>query len=233
MSRFLYSTAEIRAIEARTMLGGKATPDAQRELVDSSMREGYILTQYFYEVFTKFEKDPAGLRDAYAEMLSNLDVAGEHRRASQVQFAAQATPELLAGSRPQPQPMLRLAEQKLALGDTGGAQKLAQQILDEKKEDAGHALFILARIATANRDLEGARTYFERTLDISHEPRLVAWSHIYLGRLLDIQEERESAVEHYRLALQAGDASPAVKSAAEKGIKQPYEPPTAAREQAQ
>ena len=47
------------------------------------------------------------------------------------------------------------------------AQKLAQQALDEQEEDPGRALFILAQVATANRDMEGARTYFERALETS------------------------------------------------------------------
>ena len=40
-----------------------------------------------------------------------------------------------------------------------------------------------------------------------HDPRMLAWSHIYLGRIFDIQEKREVAVEHYRAALAAGDPS--------------------------
>ena len=77
-----------------------------------------------------------------------------------------------------------------------------------------------------SRDMEGARSYFERTLEVSKEQKLVAWSHIYLGRIYDLQEDRDSALEQYKAALGAGDPSPEVKNAAEKGLKQPYEPPT-------
>ena len=76
------------------------------------------------------------------------------------------------------------------------------------------------------RDMEGARSYFERTLEVSKEHKLLAWSHIYLGRIYDLQEDRDSAMNQYRAALAAGDPSPEVKNAAEKGLKQPYEPPT-------
>ena len=41
---------------------------------------------------------------------------------------------------------------------------------------------------------------------------------------LDLQEERDAAVGHYRAALSA-DQAPEVKAAAERGLKQPYEPP--------
>jgi len=72
--------------------------------------------------------------------------------------------------------------------------------------------------------MAGARNYFQKTLEVAREPRLLAWSHIYLGRILDLQEERDAAVGHYRAALSA-DQAPEVKAAAERGLKQPYEPP--------
>jgi len=90
----------------------------------------------------------------------------------------------------------------------------------------------LAEIATRNKDMEGARTYFERALQIAHEPKVIAWSHIYLGRIFDLKEERDVAVDHYRAALSAaGVGMPEAKSAAERGIEQPYEPPAAAHPQ--
>jgi hypothetical protein len=53
---------------------------------------------------------------------------------------------------------------------------------------------------------------------------LLAWSHIYLGRILDIQEEREAALAEYRAALAAGDTAADTKAAAEKGLSAPYQP---------
>jgi len=118
------------------------------------------------------------------------------------------------------------AEQRLAAGDTDTAEKLAQQALDDKSEDAGRALFILAQVATRKGDMEGARNYFQRTLDTSHDPKLLAWSHIYLGRIFDLQEEREAAIDQYQAAVTTGGAMPEVKAAAERGLAQPYEPPS-------
>ena len=54
--------------------------------------------------------------------------------------------------------------------------------------------------------------------------KIRGWSHIYLGRILDIEEHRLEAVEHYRAALNAG-GSPELKAAAEKGLQQAYQPP--------
>jgi tetratricopeptide (TPR) repeat protein len=214
----------IRASEIRTAGALKDLAD-QKSAVTASMEEGYILTQYFYDALAAFEKDPVGLRDAYPDMLYAIDLPRELKRASLIQFAAQASPEVLATGRPRRQnsPTLKLAEQKLAIGDIESAQKLAQQVLDEKKEDAGRALFILARASSMSRDPDGARSYFERTIEVSKEPTIIAWSHIYLGRILDLQDKRDDALDHYRAALQAGDSIPEIKTAAQRGLQQPYE----------
>ncbi len=126
--------------------------------------------------------------------------------------------------RPNDTHLLLTAEKRLSAGDLESAQKLAQQALDENREDAGRALFILAQVATMNRDMQGARNYFERALEVAQEPKVIAWSHIYLGRIFDLQKDREAALNHYRAALTA-NSPPEAKAAAERGVQQPYEPP--------
>ena len=216
----------IRAIEARTMGSSKAPEAERQQAVDQSMQQGFILTPYFYEALLQFEKDPVGLRNTYGHMLLDINVRKEEKRAAQIQFANSADPELLHLSRPNEGKLLITAEQRLSAGDTTTAQKLAQEALDEKSEDAGRALFILAQVATANRDIQGARNYFQRALEVAQEPKVLAWSHIFLGRIFDLQEDREAAVDQYRAALSAGESLPEAKAAAERGLQQPYEPPS-------
>jgi hypothetical protein len=214
----------IRAIEARTA-STKASEEQREQAVDNSVRQGFILTTYFYQALAAFEKGPAGLRNAYADLISNIELNRELKRASQAQFASRAEPEPLHISRPLEGKLLVTAEQRLSAGDPASAQKLAQQALDEKSEDPGRALFILAQVATANRKIDDARNYFQQALEVAHEPKVVAWSHIYLGRIFDLQENRVVAVDHYRAALSASASLPEAKAAAERGLQQPYEPP--------
>jgi len=220
-----------RAIENRTL--SPKTPESEREKnIAEADVEGYVLTRYFYDALAKFEKDPAGLRNAYADMLGAIDVGREMKRVAQIQFAGEAAPELLHLARPRNEHLLLNAERRLAAGDRETAQKLAQQALDEGEGDQGRALFIMAEVATANRDMEGARTYFERALQMAREPKVIAWSHIYLGRIFDLKENRDAAVDQYRAALNSpGGTLPEVKLAAEHGLAQPYEPPQAAEPQ--
>ena len=215
----------VRAIEIRTT-GTKQTAEAMRlQAVDDSVKQGYILTKYFYTALLAFEKDPAGLRDSYSGILDAIDVKQQQKAASEVQFAQVSAPELVQLSRLEDRRMLVTAEKRLAAGDPKGAQELAQQALDKKIGDEGRALFILAQVAVANRDREGALGNFQKAIQATKDPKVVAWSHVYLGRILDMKEDREAAVNEYRAALTTGADLPEVKAAAERGLQQAYEPP--------
>jgi hypothetical protein len=226
----LVTECVIRAVESRTMSGGKASQTEQDHAVDESMSQGFVLTRYFYERLQLFEKDSVGFKNALPGMLASLDPRREQKRTSQIQFATAAEPELLHLSRPKEGKLLVTAEQRLSAGDTATAEKLAKEALAEKSEDPGRALFILAQISL-NKNITGARDYFEQALKATSEPKVVAWSHVYLGRILDLQDDEEDgqlraeAVTHYKAAVDAGDSVPEAKAAAEQGLQKPYSPP--------
>ena len=221
----LVTESFIRAIEARTSSTDKISEAEREAAVQRDVEQGYVLTAYFYDALLQFEKSPTGLRNAYSDMIGRIDLHKEQKRASNVRFATRADPELVRFSQPFHPKLLVTAEQRLSAGDAESAKKLAQQALDTKTEDPGRALFILAQVATMNRDMQGARHYFEQALGVAQEPKVVAWSHIYLGRILDLEEDRAAALDHYRLALRASASLPEAKAAAEHGIEQPFELP--------
>lgn len=225
----LVTESLIRAIEARIIPGtGKEAEATREKAADVAEHEGFTLAPYFYSALVAFETSPAGVKDSYSDWLYNIDLGKEKKRAEQTEFAKEASPELLRTPQPRHGSLLDLAEQRLSNHDAPAAAKLAHQALDDKQEDPARALFILARAAAASGDMQGALSYFERTIDIAREPRMVAWSHIYLGRIMDIQEQRDAAVQQYHAALAAGDSTPDTKTAAERGLAQPYAVPTSA-----
>jgi hypothetical protein len=63
---------------------------------------------------------------------------------------------------------------------------------------------------------------FQKTLSTSKEPRLLAWSHIYLGRMLDLDCKRGQAVSEYKEALENRDGQQDTRLAAERGVKAAY-----------
>jgi tetratricopeptide (TPR) repeat protein len=148
--------------------------------------------------------------------------------ARNVVFAKSAHPEVVRLAPPKPAP-LDAAEKDLVSGNVAGAEQLAEQALSQQQGDPGRAYFILARAATMKGDMSQAHKYFTRTVEVSKEPRVLAWSHIYLGRIFDLQDNRQAALDHYRAALTSGDLDPQARDAAEKGMKQPYAPPAHAQ----
>ena len=215
----------IRAIEIRTT-GTKQTAEAMRvQAVDDAVKQGYILTRYFYAAMVKFEKDTPGFRTAYLDIIEGIDVKAEQKAASEVHFADVTAPELVRLSRLEDRRMLSTAEKRLAAGDTKSAQELAQQALDKKIGDQGRALFILAQVAVANKNREAALDNFQKAIEATKDPKVLGWSHVYLGRILDMKEDREAALNEYRAALTSSAELPEVKAAAERGLQQAYEPP--------
>ncbi len=222
----------IRAIETRTAIP-KSNERAREAYVQRSVQEGFVLTRYFYDALANFEKESTGLKTGYGDLLHGIDLEHERKRAREVAFAAQAEPEVVSASSivPEGTELLNMAEQKLAAGDREGAQKLAMRVLQRNQggDQPGRAAFLLARIASLSGNMEEARTDFEQAAQSAKDPRTLAWSHIYLARIYDIQQNRETALEHYRAALAAGDPMPDTKAAAEKGLSAPYQRPAAPR----
>jgi hypothetical protein len=258
----------IKAIEARTMDTGIAPYkipagidrsdlpkyEYQQEAVEKKMeaarlaavahdmRQGYVLTQYFYEQLTQFEKDPASLTDTIGEMVYSMDVDQQVHRARAVQFDAQTDEDVLQHSQPRKLTGLDVAEAKLSSGDVAGAAKMANQVLAQPQDsvqgtaDAARAHFILARADLltvhfsdsedeAEKTVGEAVSQFQKTLETSKDQRLLAWSHIYLGRVLDLECKRDEAVSEYKEAMAVRDGQQDTRLAAERGVKAAYSVP--------
>ncbi len=198
--------------------------------VRHDMTQGFVLTQYFYEELLRFEKDAASLRDTIGEMVYSMDVDQQVHRARQIDFDKQADADVLERSKPRQLTGLDLAEARLEAGDLATAAALARQALtvhgDADSLDAvattSRANFILARAAVMTGHPGEAIDRFQKTIATSKEPRELAWSHIYLGRMLDLSCKRDEAVAEYKEALEHRDGSQDTRLAAERGVKSAY-----------
>jgi tetratricopeptide (TPR) repeat protein len=126
---------------------------------------------------------------------------------------------------PQKPPQLKeldTAEMKLMKGDVAGAQALAQKALDAHSGEPGRADFILARVDLMSGKMDDAEAAFQGTLKASKDPRMLAWSHIFLGRIKDVEDDRDGAIVEYKAALTARDGQADTKEAAEAGLKKPF-----------
>ena len=196
--------------------------------VNHDMTQGFVLTQYFYEELIQLEKDPASLTDTIGEMVYSMDVDQQIHRARQIEFDKEADGDVLTRSKPRKLTGLDLAEARLAAGDVATAGAMARQALAVRTDsldsvaDSARANFILARVSIMTGHPEDAINDFQKTLATSKEPRLVAWSHIYLGRMLDLDCKRDEALAEYKEALESRDGQQDTRLAAERGVKTAY-----------
>ena len=221
----LVTESLIKAVEARL--------DHKPEGVQTALREGYILTPYFAEHLTAYEKQEQSMAFYYQDLVGAIDVVKEDKRLSNVEFNAQEIVRTVK-STPRPGPVatpppltgaaktLEEAEQTYTARDLDTAKKLYLEALQQAGGDSLHAAvyYGLARIAVLQQDPETAEKLFGKTLESQPEPQVKAWALVYLGRLSMASGEREQAVKHFQEALQVDGASVSARQAAEQGVRQ-------------
>jgi tetratricopeptide (TPR) repeat protein len=224
--------------DAEMLIYERQAEATRRNTVDLDMRHGWVLTQYFYDQLASMQRDGTSLSNDIGPMVYGMDIPRETHRDQQIAFVPDTTQEVVHRA-PRQLTGLDLAETKLLTGDMDGARAIADKILaetgpehnpdhaPEHNEDRARAHYLLARADLLDQDPEKAVTELRAAVDLSRDPRTLAWCHIYLGRLYDMQQipDRKHALEEYHLALNLRDDRPDTKAAAESGLKAPFAPP--------
>jgi len=199
----------------------------RRKAVDTDMRQGWVLVDYFYNELNQMDKAGTSLKDEMGPMVFGMEIERERHHAEQVVFLTTGSggdPAFKTGQRRTVQPSsLDLAEIKLAKGDLNGAGEIADAAVKSNPNDA-RAHYLLGRLELMQGHPDEALQELTETVRLSKDPRTTAWAHIYLGRMYDIAQEpqRARAVAEYKAALANRDSQPDTKAAAEKGIKEPF-----------
>ena len=235
-SAFL-SECLVRAVELRLR---RLPPDKLARAIDRSEAEGYILVRTFSRELTKFEKAEPAMSFYFPELVRGIDVAEETRRLQKVEFAAATKPaaSAIAQSSSARQNVsavdawLEEGERQIAAQNADAAVAAFQQVLAKDPEQP-RALYGLAVAAVLQGDADHAKELFHR-LVVSPSPRdarttasdpvILAWSHVYLGRIYDVDGNRELAVSEYRAALAVEGAPETARAAAQRGIERGYQP---------
>ena len=96
-----------------------------------------------------------------------------------------------------------------------------KKVLEQPDEGSSHARasYGLARIAALSDDPESAEKLFQKTLELSPDDEIKAWTYLYLGRLsFAAGGEREQTEKYFRAVLAIEGAPELVKSAAQTGL---------------
>ncbi|MFN0105700.1 MAG: tetratricopeptide repeat protein [Bryobacteraceae bacterium] len=199
------------------------------KMADQALKEGFILTPYFYEALGVYEKQEVAMRLYYPELVDGIDLKKEDKRLQGVEFLAVRPTRTIKTSRaaqrtelPGVFKTLEDAEDLYRAKKYVEAKPLFLRALQETPERPLHAkaYYGLARIAVLQRDPELAVKLFEKALDLEPDDTINALSHVNLGHLWAVNNERDKAEEHYRAALAVKGASPAIRKAAEKALQE-------------
>jgi TolA-binding protein len=218
----------IKAVESRLTHGA----EQRQAIVRQALNEGFVLTPAFAEGLQVYEKQQDSMRFYFVDLLGQIDLDREDKRLQHVQFAKEAAVKKAKHAPPPPEPALtgaaktlQEAEDLYGKRDLAAARLRYLRLLEQGSADGLHAkaYYGLARIAALQKDPELAEKLFQKTLELSPDKETMSWSYLYLGRLADAAGEREQAEKHYRSVLAIDGAPASVRSAAEKGLAQPFQ----------
>jgi len=197
------------------------------------MESGWVLAGPFYDALEKEDREGITLRDSIAEMVYGMDVPHEVDAAKKIPFFAPDSTNLVAGAGvtrarapKRTFTVMDQAELKLQNGDKLGAEEIAEKQLAANPSDT-EAQYMMARLKLLGGEPQEAFDRFQKIVATGKDARTVAWSHVYLGRLYDAQQnpDRAKAVAEYTAALNMPGAQADVRAAAKQGIQQPFAAP--------
>ncbi len=218
--------SQLAAVNSAENANEREIAAVRNQTVHLDMVQGFILTRYFYDQLKIFQQSPTTLQEVVGEMIYGMNVDIEKHRVQDIVFTSHTDQDVIQPVSPQ-SAMLDQGEKKLISGDSAGAAELARQALAAHTVNPGRAQFLLARASIMSGKMEAAEQAFTQAAQTSHDLRTIAWSHIYLGRLADLQGDRATAVAEYQAAMKSRDGKPDTKQAAEEGLKAPFAPPQA------
>lgn len=216
---FLVTECLINAVELRM----DKPPEVEKRL-NADLANGLILTPYFYQSLAAYEKQVTPMSAYFQQMVDGIDLKKMEKELATVKFA-QPAPAPQARAAPE----VSLKEHLLDEGDDliyqqkyDQAKAVFQQVLTRYGSNDGRALYGLAIVASNLQEPDVAEDYFKKTLSTARDLRLVTWSHIYLGRIYDLEGKRSEALKQYRAASVTATRYPEALAALQEGLQRPF-----------
>jgi hypothetical protein len=220
----------VRAAELRLRRLPAARMSAALDQADA---EGFVLIRPLVRELEKFENAEPAMTFYFPELVRGIDPAAESKRLQAMVFAPVQEPAASQQAKSaQPSELeswLQEGERAIAAGNGPGAEGTFQRVL-AKYPDQPRALYGLAITSLMQGNALRARDLFAKlvtpgaTGSPQQDPQILAWSHVYLGRLYDVNHDRDSALREYRAALAVEGAPEAARQAAQRGVEKPYGP---------
>ena len=234
----------VRAVELRLR---KLAPGDLSSAMDQAESSGYVLVRPIYAGLSGFEKSEPAMGYYLPDLVKGIDVAAEQRRLRGVKFADTLPSGVTVAENSSPIASRKaaafdpsqeeLAEGQRQISARNGAAAAAsfEHILSSHPNDL-RATYGLAVASALMGKPDRARELFAKVIaaapavasegSTQPDPSNLSWSHIYLGRMYDVEGQRELAVTEYRAALGVAGAPESARAAAQRGIDAGYQTPS-------
>ncbi|HTU34133.1 MAG TPA: hypothetical protein VMF66_10065 [Candidatus Acidoferrum sp.] len=231
----------IRAVELRM----QHLPPAQLETALKDQDDsGFIMVRPLMDRLKVFEKAGPAMQYYFPDLIAGIDVAALQQRFQHYTFAsAQSAPVSEHGAEfgtanvataATPDELLAEGERELGLKQPDKAKDAFNKVLATNPNSL-RALYGMAIASVLDRDADTAKKFFEKVVVLSEptetqqntaptDPTMLAWAHVYLGRIFDLEEDRTSAINEYQAALTVVGAPESARVAAQQGVKSAYQP---------
>lgn len=208
----------IKAVECRI--------DKAKGCAEQAMKQGYVLTQYFFEQLPVFEQQQQGMRFYAEEMINAIDLKHESERISAIKFdsgALQRKAKQVTVEGPPLSPAAKTLEEAENLYSAKSYDRAKEAFLKAleqtgSNEEHAQSWYGLGRIALHQNEPDAAVKFFDKTITGRPDGFTKAWSLFYLGGLAKAAGETAKATDFYKDAIAVPGASPTTVDAARKAL---------------
>jgi hypothetical protein len=231
-----FSECTVRAVELKVK---RMSPSQREAALTANDLGGYVLVRPIFGALTGFEKSEPAMHIYFPDLVRSIDVKAEQQRLAGITFApaetqaeaAELSSEEVARTRrakvttvPDDQEALaQLTEGERRIGERNArAAESAFKSVLVKYPDQTRAWYGLGLVALLDHDGERAKDIFGRLTSGEHaatqDPMVLAWSHVYLGRVYEDEGQLERSKREYQAALAVQGAPAQAQQAAQKGL---------------
>jgi tetratricopeptide (TPR) repeat protein len=227
----------VRAVELKLKRMSPGERDAALERDDA---EGYVLVRPLYDQLPKYEGSEPAMELYFPDLVRAIDANAELKRVSALHFSpadyhrrqSDVSAESVARRPAAPLPdtvpndadaiaALTEGERRIAEKNPRAAEASFQRVV-AKYPDQTRAWYGLGLVAMMDHDAPRAKEVFGRLTTGAHaattDPMVLAWSHVYLGRIYDGEGEARHAEAEYQAALTVPGVPEQARQAAQKGL---------------
>lgn len=230
-----FAECMVRAVELKMK---KMSPGEREVALGRNDADGYVLVRPLVTALEGFEKSEPSMKRYFPDLVRSIDDKTEAKRLTALQFAPadevqadDAAAEAIARRKktlPTTVPndaeviaALTEGERQIAAKNSRAAEASFKKVL-VKYPDQPRAWFGLGVVAYLDHDAARAKEVFGRLTSGEHaatgDPRVLAWSHVYLARLYDYEGNSSVAKTEYESALAVQGGPEEARQAAQKEL---------------